>query len=325
MKRKLGRSEIEVSALGLGCWAIGGPFGEGEDALGWGVIDIKEAVKALNTGIELGINFIDTADVYGAGQSERIIAQAVQGKREQVVIATKFGIVFNEETKQVMGTNATPEYIFDACNASLKRLETDYIDLYQFHLNDYSLEGANTVRDTLEELVSLGKIRTYGWSTDFVDRAKVFEKGENFSSVQHQMNVLDDANEMIRYCEDKDLASINRGPLAMGLLTGKYNVSSKFTDDDVRGDNSPSWMQYFQDGKANPIWLDRFESIKEILSSDGRTVGQGALAWLLGRSESTLPIPGFKNAEQVKQNCSVLDYGPLTKSQIEEIDKLLDR
>ena len=177
--RTLGRSEIEVSAMGLGCWAIGGPFWRGDTPVGWGEVDDDESIRAIHRALDLGVTFFDTADVYGAGHSERVLARALKGVRESVVIATKFGNVFDEATKQITGSDASPAYIKRACEASLRRLETDYIDLYQFHLNGYEAGKGAKVRDTLEALVAEGKIRAYGWSTDFPDRARVFAEGDH--------------------------------------------------------------------------------------------------------------------------------------------------
>lgn len=323
--RTLGRSGIKISALGMGCWAIGGPFWSGDNAVGWGKIDDSESIRAIHKALELGVTFFDTADVYGAGHSERVLAKALEGKRDQVVIATKFGNMFNEDTKHITGSDASPEYIRQACDASLKRLNTDYIDLYQFHLNGYEPELAGAVRDTLEELVNTGKIRWYAWSTDFPERAKVFAQGKHCTAVQHQQNVLHDNGPLIALCEELNLASINRGPLAMGLLTGKYSMDSTLPEDDVRGKHSPEWMQFFQKGKPNPEWLKKLEAIREILTSNGRTLAQGALAWLWGRTEQTIPIPGFKTVKQVEENAGAMQFWPLTADQIQEIDTLLER
>src|SRR5450759_4585037 len=133
MKRTLGRSGIEVSALGMGCWAIGGPYWSGETPNGWGEVDDEESIRAIHKAIELGINLFDTANVYGAGHSERVLGRAFEGRRTQVVIATKFNAVFDETSRQVTGSDTTPAGIRAACEASLHRLNTDYIDLYQFH------------------------------------------------------------------------------------------------------------------------------------------------------------------------------------------------
>lgn len=321
--RKLGRSNIDISAVGMGCWAIGGPFWAGDKASGWGDVDDNQSIKSIHLALELGVNFFDTADAYGTGHSERILAIALKGKRDKVTIATKFGNVFDEKTKQLTGNDASPEYIVNACEASLKRLNTDYIDLYQFHLNGYGPEGAEEVMEVLEKLVTEGKILYYGWSTDFPERATVFAKGKHCTAIQCQLNVLNDNAELVALCERENLACINRGPLAMGLLTGKYTPDSTFPANDVRGAYSPDWMKYFKKGKMSEEFHKQLEQIREILTSEGRTLAQGALAWLWARSPMTIPIPGFKNTRQVEQNAGAMQFGPLSEVQVEEIDKLL--
>ena len=323
--RTLGRSGIEVSPMGLGCWAIGGPFWSGETPLGWGQVDDEESIRAIQAGLDLGVTLFDTANVYGAGHSERVLGRALDGIRSRVVIATKFNAVFDESTRQVTGSDTTPAGIRSACEASLQRLNTDYIDLYQFHDNGYPPEKAAPVRDTLEQLVKAGKIRTYGWSTDFPERVEVFAQGPMCAAVQLQLNVLDDNPAVLALCEKYNLAALNRGPLAMGLLTGKYNAETKPSADDVRGVKSPDWMKYFKDGKPNPEWLSKRDAIREILTSNGRTVSQGALAWNWGRSTKTLPIPGFRTVTQVRENATAMQFGPLAPAQMEEIDRLLER
>jgi aryl-alcohol dehydrogenase-like predicted oxidoreductase len=325
MKRTLGRSGIDVSALGMGCWAIGGPFWSGSTPNGWGEVDDEESIRAIRKALDMGVNLFDTANVYGAGHSERVLARALEGRRTQVVIATKFNAVFDETTRQVTGSDTTSEGIRSACEASLRRLDTDYIDLYQFHDNGFPAEKAAPVRETLEELASAGKIRSYGWSTDFPERAEVFAQGSHCSAVQLQLNVLDDNPAMLDLCEKHNLAALNRGPLAMGLLTDKYTGSIKIAADDVRGDKSPDWMKYFKDGQPNPEWASRRDAIREILTSQGRSLAQGALAWNWARSEKTLPIPGFRTVKQVRENAGAMQFGPLTQAQMSEIDTLLER
>lgn len=324
MRRKLGRSGIEVSAMGLGCWAIGGPFWRGETPVGWGQVDDAESIRAIHRGLELGIDFLDTSDVYGTGHSERVIARALAGRRQRVVIATKFGNIFDEATRQITGGSGDPAYIRQACEASLQRLNTDYIDLYQFHLGDHAMALSGAVRDTLEALVSEGKIRSYGWSTDDPQRARMFAEGKHCAAIQHAMNVLEDSPEMVGVCEQSNLASINRGPLAMGLLTGKYTANSASLPlDDVRGERNPQWLQYFAHGKAHPDWLSKLDAVREILSSHGRTLAQGALAWLWARTEQAIPIPGFRTVAQVDENCGAIAHGALTTAQMREIDRVL--
>jgi len=323
MKRKFDKSGLEVSALGLGCWAIGGPFWAGNTPLGWGEVDDAESIRAIHRGLDLGVTFFDTANVYGAGHSERVLARALAGRRNQVVIATKFNALFDEETRQVTGSDTSPAGIRQACEGSLRRLETDYIDVYLFHDNGFPPEKAQPVRDTLEALVKEGKIRTYGWSTDFPKSAEFFAQGEHCAAIEVELNVLDDNPAILDICEKYNLAAINRGPLAMGLLTGKYAAGTGVSIDDVRGQKSPEWMKYFKDGQANPEFLEKIAAVREILTSNGRTLAQGALAWLWARSETNIPIPGFRTVKQVEENAKAMQFGPLTQAQVEEIDALI--
>lgn len=323
--RTLGRSGIEVSALGLGCWAIGGPFWEGSEPHGWGEVDDAESIRAIHAALEMGVTFFDTANVYGAGHSERVLAQALAGRRGQVVIATKFNALFDESTRLVTGSDSSPEGIRKACEESLRRLQTDYIDLYQFHDNGFPPEKAGPVRDTLEELVSQGRIRAYGWSTDFPASAEFFAAGGHCTAIQAQLNVLDDNPAIVAVCQKHDLGLINRGPLAMGLLTGKYRAGVRPSIDDVRGERSPEWMKYFRDGEPNAEYLKMLDAVREILVSGGRTLAQGALAWLWARSDKTLPIPGFRTVKQVQENAAAMEFGPLTQAQFDEIEKILGR
>jgi len=325
MKRVLGRSGIEVSALGMGCWAIGGPFWSGETPLGWGEVDDEESIRAIHAALDLGVTFFDTANVYGAGHSEQVLGRALAEHRSKVVIATKFNAVFDETTSQVTGADTSPEGIRKACGDSLRRLNTDYIDLYQFHDNSFPAEKAVPIRETLEALVKAGKIRAYGWSTDFVDRANVFAQGPKCTSIQFQLNVLDINPAMLNFCESYHLAAINRGPLAMGLLTGKYTADTKVTGADVRSEKSPEWMKYFKDGKPNPEWLSMRDAIVEVLTSNGRTVSQGAIAWNWARSPQTIPIPGFRTVKQVEENAKAMEFGPLTREQMTQIEVILKR
>jgi aryl-alcohol dehydrogenase-like predicted oxidoreductase len=207
----------------------------------------------------------------------------------------------------------------------LRRLNTDYIDLYQFHDNDFPPDKAAPVRETLERLVEEGKIRAYGWSTDYPVRVEVFAQGSKCAAIQLQLNVLDDNPEVIALCEKYDLAALNRGPLAMGLLTDKYSTETRLAVDDVRGKKSPEWMKYFKDGKPNAEWLSRRDAVRQILTSNGRSVAQGALAWLWRRSQKTLPIPGFRTVKQVEENAKAMQFGPLTMEQMQAIEKLLER
>ncbi len=329
MKRRLGRSKIDVSAMGLGCWAIGGPWSFNGSPAGWGRVDDAESIRALHRAIELGVNFFDTAANYGCGHSERILSKVIKGRRSQFVVASKFGYRVNETSKEVVPYGETEEdsnvaiHLREDIEASLRRLDTDYIDVYQLHVWGLSIERALEARVVLEELVRDGKIRTYGWSTDRTDAVRAFSTSPNCSVVQQQLSVLDGNTQLLALCEELDLASINRGPLGMGFLTGKFSPLSSFGDDDVR--KHANWHPAFKDGKPTQAWLIALESIREVLTSGGRTLAQGALAWIWARSENTIPIPGFRTVAQVEENCEAMEFGPLSPPQMAQIDQILGR
>jgi aryl-alcohol dehydrogenase-like predicted oxidoreductase len=327
MGRVLGRSGIEISEVGFGCWAIGGPFTDstsGGIPVGWGEVDDAESAAALRRAFELGITFFDTADVYGTGHSERVLGRALAGHRDEVMIATKFGNTFDPGRRTMTGQDVSAAYIRRACEQSLRRLGTDRIDLYQLHLGGLPVAQALEVAGTLEDLAAEGMIRSYGWSTDDPARAASFAGGPHCAAVQHELNVLADAPAMLDVCDACDLASINRGPLAMGLLTGKYHAASALPAGDVRGPGGPSWMEYFTGGRPAPQMLARLGAIREVLTSGGRTLAQGALGWLLARSPRTVPIPGIRTVAQAEQNAAALRLGPLPATAMGQIARLLD-
>jgi aryl-alcohol dehydrogenase-like predicted oxidoreductase len=321
MSRALGRSGIEVSEIGFGCWAIGGPMTLDGRPDGWGATDDGESMAAISRALELGITLFDTADVYGAGHGEQLLGRALAGHRDEVVIATKFGYTFDTGQGAITGQDASPGYIGQACRASLRRLGTDWIDLYQLHIGDLPAAQAQEVTGSLEDLVTVGLIRAYGWSTDDPQRAGAFAGGAHCAAIQHELNALSDAPAMLAACERLDLASINRSPLAMGLLTGKYGPSSQLPPDDVRA--AQPWVSYFTGGRPEPAWLARLDAAREILTSGGRTLAQGALCWLLARSTRTVPIPGIRTVEQAAQNAAALRLGPLPPAEMAEIAGLL--
>lgn len=308
-----------MSGLGLGTARIGGlgysRSGDRETRL------IPEAVeeskRAIRRALDLGVTFFDTADVYGAGRSERILGEALAGRRNEVVLATKFGERFDEETGEEVDVEVTPEYVVRACEASLRRLRTDTIDLYLFHLRDFPIDRASAIRDALEDLVAAGKIRGYGWSTDDVERAALFAEGRNCVAVEHRLNVLMDAPEMLAACDAHDLASINRVPLLCGVITGRWNPDVTLPASDRRSD----WL-------AEPGFRDmirRAESLRPILTEGGRSFVQGALGWILARSPRAIPIPGFRTVEHVEGLAGAMDRGPLREDQMDRIAALLER
>jgi aryl-alcohol dehydrogenase-like predicted oxidoreductase len=327
LARVLGRSGLEVSALGMGCWAIGGPwtYDNGVDepsAAGWGEVDDGESIRAIHAAMDLGVTLFDTAANYGAGHSERVLGRALSGRRDQALIATKFGYIIDEERRFVEREDAAVlENLRQDCENSLRRLDTDYIDLYQLHVGQYDPGGATEVRDALEELVAEGKIRWYGWSTDDADRARVFAEGAHCTAIQQALywaTQLDYAP-TLALCEEQNLASINRGPLGMGLLTGKFKERDiQLPDNDVRH----GWD--LTEGRVSDI-IHKVEDLREVLTRDGRTPAQAALGWIWARSERTIPIPGFRSVRQVEENAGAMDFGPLSSQQMREIDRLLGR
>jgi aryl-alcohol dehydrogenase-like predicted oxidoreductase len=309
--------------MGLGCWAIGGPFLLDGRADGWGGVDDDESVRAIHRAIDLGVTFFDTADVYGTGHSERVLGQALRGIRDHVVIATKFGYTFKKSSREVTGTDTSAGYIRRACAASLQRLGTDRIDLYQCHVWSIPVTAVDDLIAALDELRDDGMIRGYGWSTGDMDCARLFAERSSGSAIQHPLNVLSDAPEILALCDEHDLASIGNSPLAMGLLSGKFDATSRLPIDDVRG-SGHDWVRYFTEGRPRQEFLDAVTRIRQVLTSEGRSLAQGALAWIWGRSPRTIPIPGFKNLRQVEENVSAIQQGPLSGDQMREISALLE-
>jgi aryl-alcohol dehydrogenase-like predicted oxidoreductase len=196
-------------------------------------------------------------------------------------------------------------------------LRTDYIDLYQFHLGGYDGDAVAT-RDALEELVTEGKIRWYGWSTDDPGRARLFAEGPHCCAMQQSLSVVYGDRETLAVCEELNLASLNRGPLVKGLLTGKFDRQATFPDNDTR----IRWN--LQDG-TEAEQLAQFEAVRDILTSHGRTPAQGALCWLWSLSEKTIPIPGFRTVAQVEENAAAMDCPLLTTDEMQQIETLLGR
>jgi aryl-alcohol dehydrogenase-like predicted oxidoreductase len=314
--RTLGRSGMEISAMGLGCWAIGGPFWKNGQPVGWGQVNDEESIRAIQRALELGVTFFDTAAVYGCGHSEKVLGKALASLRDRVVIATKFGQVFDEETRQVKGYDTSPEQIRRDCESSLRRLNLDKIDLFQLHVKDLDTDHALVVRDTLEELVEERKISFYGWSTDDPERSRLFAQGPHCTAIQQQFNLFEGNVQTLAVCDQFNLASINRGPLNMGLLTGKFTRDTGIPKDDVR-----SRRPAFQEDRNRR--LEILDRIRDALVQDGRSLAQGALGWLWARSQKTIPIPGFKTIAQVEENAGAMLFGPLPDQQMRQIADIL--
>jgi aryl-alcohol dehydrogenase-like predicted oxidoreductase len=328
LKRTLGKSGLEVSALGMGCWAIGGPWdwaqpGSEPFPVGWGTTDDDESIRAVHAAVDMGVNFFDTAANYGAGHSEVLLGRAFKGKRDKVVIATKFGHIVNEEKKTVY---SAPDQIIQNVRTdvenSLRRLQTDHIDVYQLHEGRYDPKLSLELQVVLEELVSAGKIRWYGWSTDVAESARTFASGASgansahCTSIQFRLNAIYDNAAMRKVCADFDLAGINKDPLNKGFLTGKFNADTTFPTNDNRSGTDFSQPEIQKRLKI-------VDEIRDILTSNGRTMAQGALAYIWALDERMVPIPGFKSVKQVQDNAGALEFGPLTEAQVQEIQSIV--
>lgn len=316
-----------VSGLGLGCWAIGGAHwaadSENRYPMGYGEADDAESVRAIHRAIDLGVTFFDTANNYGAGHSERVLGEALKGRRDGIVIATKFGTVFDEASKTSYRDRNMPDYpaafIREACESSLRRLQIDCIDLYQLHWGSAPVELAEQAMITLEELVAEGKIRWYGWSTDDPDRARVIARGRHCTAIQHKISILSPADAMLAVCDDHDLASINKSPLENGFLTGKFSRETKLGDEtDVRSRID------FGGERANAL-IERVAQLRQLMTSDGRSMAQAALGWIWAYHPRTIPIPGFRSVKQVEDNAGALTRGPLSREQMHQIGAVLSR
>jgi aryl-alcohol dehydrogenase-like predicted oxidoreductase len=322
LTRILGKSGIKISALGMGCWAIGGPWtwdqpGQEPFPAGWGQVDDRESMRSIHTAMEMGVNFFDTAANYGAGHSERILGQALLGRREEVVIATKFGHIIDENKKTVFANDSRILVnVKQDVENSLQRLQTDYIDVYQLHAGGYDPDLALELRDVLEDLVQEGKIRWYGWSTDLVERARVFAGGEHCTAIQFALNALDDNIEMRNLCAEFDMGGINKDPLNRGFLTGKFSADTTMPDDDIRSQTN------FRDERIARR-LKTIEALRDVLTVGGRSIAQGALAYIWGLDDRMVPIPGFKTVEQVRENAGALAYGPLTPDEVHQVQAIM--
>jgi aryl-alcohol dehydrogenase-like predicted oxidoreductase len=304
--------------MGLGCWAIGGPYHRDGRPMGWGSIDDKASIRAIQTSIEYGISLFDTADLYGCGHSEVVLGKALQMNRKSVVIASKFGYRIDEDSKQCTGKIRLPDEIEGALNNSLQRLQTDYLDVYQLHLRHCPVGLIADIQERLESFVALGKIRSYGWSTDDADHLPAFSPSPFFIGIQQALNVLQGNLVLLSKAEQRNLTVFCRSPLGMGLLTDNWATKDAFATSDLRS----RWNLSTGDV---PAMVNAVSEIRHILTQDGRTLVQGALAWLWGKSERTIPIPGFRNTEQVLENIGAVDKGPLQAEQMQAIDDLLTR
>jgi len=325
----LGPGGPSLTRLGVGCWAIGGPnAGDDGTIIGWGPVDDDESVRALQRALDLGVTLFDTADIYGCGHSERLVGQALAGHLDEVLIATKFGHTFDDDgSRRAHGSDVRPEYIRTAVQGSLRRLGRSYIDLYQLHIGNLPDDESDAVAETLESLQGEGLIRHFGWSADVPAQATRWAARGTCAAVQFRSNVFEDKREFFALCEQNSMAALVRSPLASGFLSGKYDRKSRLPQDDWRARAlTLGWGGAFEpDGSAQPEALAQLNAMREVLTDGGRTLAQGALAWLWARSPVAVPIPGFKTAAQIEENVGALCFGPLPAGHLARIDEILGR
>ena len=306
--RKLGKTEWHVSAIGLGTWNIGGQ---------WGEVDDRTALATIWRAYECGVNFFDTADAYGEppGRSEELLGKALQGIRHEVFIATKVGNWARRHGHPLPYTS--PLHIIVCCHASLYRLRTDYIDLYQCHIGNPTDAEIDVFLEAFERLKEQGKIRAYGISTNSADALMRFNKHGTCATCQLDYSILNRAPErdLLPYCQENDIGVIVRGPLAMGVLSGKFTPDTVFTDDVRR-----SWNE----GERRERFLRRLEIVERLrfLERDGRTMAQAALQFVLSHPAVSCAIPGAKSPQQAEANASAGDE-TLTEEELKAIDEIV--
>ncbi|MBT5869601.1 MAG: aldo/keto reductase [Nitrospinaceae bacterium] len=307
--RKLGSSDLNVSVMGYGAWGIGGaPF--------WNSEGHTKSLDSIRKAFDLGINFFDTAPVYGFGHSEELIGKALKPVRDKVIIATKCGLRWDKEALGSIRKDASRNSILEEVDQSLKRLDTDVIDLYQVHWPDVETEQKETM-ETLLEIQEKGKIRHIGVSNY---SAKQIEEGlqyANIISLQPEFSLLmrDIQNDTVAVCLEKNIGIIAYSPLASGVLTGKYDKHTKFKDWRSKGIIGTFTGEGFS---RNIAKVDR---LKAIADEEGRTCAQLAINWVLRQEGLTTALVGVKNPAQVGENLKSVGWKPsaIHCAKIEEI------
>lgn len=294
--RLLGKTGIRVSEVGFGAWAIGGPIDVFGLPVGWGVVKDDDSNAAIRQALEIGINFFDTADVYGNGHSEEILGECLEG--HDVVIATKVGIA-RTATESVKDFSAA--HVRQAVEASLRRLRRETIDLYQLHNPPAGIWKSEEIFSLLDQLKAEGKIRQSGVSTSTVDESIHLIENKKVDCLQILLNIFqqEPAKGVLSLAEKMGVGVIVRVPLASGLLTGKFRPDHEFS----RDDNRRNYLNVQRLGEA----LQKVERLKEITAESGLSLTQIALAFLLKFPAISVTIPGAKNPQQVKQNASASD------------------
>ncbi len=307
----------------MGCWAIGGPFTAGVESWGYGDANDEQSEKTIHAALDAGIQLFDTAPAYGAGHSERLLGRALK-RRQDAVLVTKLGLCINEGTREILGEETEPECVATAIENSLERLQREHIDVMLLHLNTLSVEKAEGIFMELEKAVKAGKVGSYGWSTDFPDNIAQTAHGESYEVVEHGMNIFMDVPTIQSTVREHKLTALIRSPLAMGVLSGKYGPDSVQPENDIRSTDA-QWMEYFDKGRPSAQYLTNLNILRELLQSDGRTLAQGALCWLLAKESFNTPVPGARTPDQAIENAGAIQFGPLSEAVMQEIETLVLR
>ncbi|PEF75347.1 oxidoreductase [Bacillus pseudomycoides] len=305
--RTLGKTSLTVSEIGFGAWAIGGDE--------WGPVNDKHSISAMKKAIECGVNFIDTADVYGLGHSEKLVAQAIKEHRNDIILSTKGGLIghhYDPDGEPVYDTAAKVIAVFET---SLLRLQTDYIDVYFCHIWWDKKEETEAFLRAFEILKRDGKVRAVGVSTHDLQYIKNFNKDGQIDVIQLDYSILnrEPENDILPYLQEKNLGAVIRGPLKMGILTGKFTDQTTFPDGDLRQD----WPKetWFQDD------LRKVEQLRS-LSNPKQTLGQLALRYVLSHPAVSVAIPGAKTANQAAENAAASVRPLLLEEELAYIRKL---